>query len=414
MRLTEQRRNELLSRGGTLYRTALQESRKLTDAEQAELRTVEAEIDRDDYEAQHGTPTPTEAQRRFTQQTVETRASVERPAVLTTEMRMSEYVRGTYPAEHEGLSLGKFVRGFVTGQWENADLERRAMAEGSVGSGGAMVPTPLSARVIDLIRNQSVVMRAGATTVPMSAPTLKLARLTTDPTAAWTAENATITSSDGVFEAVDFTARKLAALVKISTELIEDSNADAVIENALAQVLALELDRVALFGTGTAPQPKGIHAYATSIIAETSMGTNGAQLTSFDPFSDAYFAIMGNNITPKVVIYSPRTAKSVDLLKSSVDLTPLPPPESFKNLTKLVSNQISNALTQGSSSVASSAFVGDFAGLGIGMRTQLVIEASREAGTAFQDGQVWIRAYLRGDVQLLRPTAFNVIRGILA
>jgi HK97 family phage major capsid protein len=411
MRLTEERRAELVSRGGQLYRGALKEGRKLTDAETAELRTIEAQIDADDYEKQFGTPTPSEAQRRFTE-SVEVR-STQRGQVLKPEQRMVDFVRGTYPAEHEGLSLGRFVRGFITGNWDNADLERRAMAEGTVGAGGALVPTPLSARVIDNLRNQATVLRAGAMAIPMASSTLKLARLKTDPTAAWTAENAEITATDGEFEQVTFNAFKLAGLVKASVELIEDAaNADAAIENALAEVLALEMDRAALFGAGTT-EPKGIHAYANTIVPEHSMGNNGGQITNFDPFSTAYFKCVTNNVMPSAVIYAPRTAETIDKLKTGSTLEPLPPPPSFAGLAKFITNQVPVNLTQGTANNASSAFVGDFAGLGIGIRTQLVLEASRTAGDAFKMGQVHIRAYLRGDIQLLRPKAFTVIRGIL-
>jgi len=39
-----------------------------------------------------------------------------------------------------------------------------------------------------------------------------------------------------------------------------------------------------------------------------------------------------------------------------------------------------------------------------------MIEVSREAGDAFTKGQVWIRAYLRGDIALTQPKHFVVIK----
>jgi hypothetical protein len=53
----------------------------------------------------------------------------------------------------------------------------------------------------------------------------------------------------------------------------------------------------------------------------------------------------------------------------------------------------------------------------IGMRTNLVLEISRQAadstGSAFANLQVWIRAYRRANVQLAHPAAFVVLNGIL-
>ena len=50
------------------------------------------------------------------------------------------------------------------------------------------------------------------------------------------------------------------------------------------------------------------------------------------------------------------------------------------------------------------------------MRTNLTIEASREAatetGNAFSRLHVKVRAYLRADIGVLRPAAFPVLTGI--
>src|SRR3954468_10363228 len=74
------------------------------------------------------------------------------------------------------LSLRKYLRGMVTGEWDGADAERRAMAEGVLGTGGYMLPAPLSAQIIDLARNQTRVLQAGAGLVPMPNKTLDMAR----------------------------------------------------------------------------------------------------------------------------------------------------------------------------------------------------------------------------------------------
>ncbi len=141
------------------------------------------------------------------------------------EMRMTDYVaaRGLTPDEHRDLSLQKYLRGMVFGDWQGADAERRAMAEGTLAAGGAMVPTPLSARIIDQARNQARVMQAGATVVPMETQTLALARVAGDPSAAWHSENATIAPSDATLEQVTLRAQTLAGIVQLSRELLEDA-----------------------------------------------------------------------------------------------------------------------------------------------------------------------------------------------
>ena len=60
------------------------------------------------------------------------------------------------------------------------------------------------------------------------------------------------------------------------------------------------------------------------------------------------------------------------------------------------------------------AYVGQWNQLMIGMRKNLVIEASRDAGDAFKNGQVAIRAYMRADVQVSQAAAFVEMSGITA
>ena len=139
----------------------------------------------------------------------------------------------------------------LTGRWEP---ELRALAEGTPSAGGYVIPTPLALQVVDLLRNQAQVHRAGAVSVTMNSATLKMARLASDVTAGWKAENAAMTYSDNSFQQILFTANTLIAGAKISLEMIEDSeNIDAVVSNSISKALALALDYAALYGSGAAP-----------------------------------------------------------------------------------------------------------------------------------------------------------------
>src|SRR4030095_2900310 len=103
---------------------------------------------------------------------------------------------------------------------------------------------------IDRLRAALVVARAGAVTVPLSSDTVKIARLLTDPTAAWRSENGAVAESDPTFEAVTFTPRSLDVFFKTSRELVEDSiNIAEILEATLVRSFAVEVDRVCLAGT---------------------------------------------------------------------------------------------------------------------------------------------------------------------
>ena len=342
--------------------------------------------------------------------------------VLGPKDRMSSIVA---PTASEPLSLGKYMRGIVTGKWENAGAERLAMSEGTLGSGGYLLPAPLSAQVIDRARNLSVVVRAGAITVPMESSTLAMARVTADPTAGWHSENGVISTSEPTFDRVNFAAQTLACLASTSAELWDDAaNLDTVLLNVIAKVMALELDRASLTGTGTAPQPKGIRNQTGVVIDSTTFGTNGAAISTTTPtgavawdwLSKQIGALWTVNENPNAVIYAPRTAQELDLLRASTGVA-LPPPGSVAALQRLFSNQVPINLTQGTSNAASDAYVGDFSLAMIGMRQQIQIEISRTANVGstslFSTYGIGIRAILRADFQLARPAAFRVCSGIL-
>jgi HK97 family phage major capsid protein len=317
-------------------------------------------------------------------------------------------------APYCGAGLGAYVRGIVTGNWTGAE-DLRALAEGST-PGSFLVPTPLANYHIDLLRNQTQVIRAGAVTIPMQAQTLKIARQTGDVTSAWKAENAGITFSDSNFDVVTFTAQTLVAGSKLSIEIVEDApNIDAIVGASITKSLALQLDYAALYGSGTANQPKGIRNQTGVTVSD--MGTNGLALTDYSKFSSAIATLQGANVNgPFGAIYSARTAGELDNLQDTLH-QPLRQPDSVAAMRKYVSNQVPNNLVKGTSSLASDAFVGQFDQCLIGMRTGMTLEISRVAadstGSAFSNLQWWVRAYLRCDVQLSHPAAFVVLNGIL-
>jgi HK97 family phage major capsid protein len=163
----------------------------------------------------------------------------------------------------------------------------------------------LSARVIDLARNATRVFQAGAITVPMTAQTLALARLTSEGTPAWKSENAAITAADMVFDRVTFTARTLVRLITLSVELFEDADpsSEDVIARAFAGQMAVELDRVALLGTGTAPEPRGV--LNQSGVTLTAHGANGTAITNYDWWLDAKGTVLAGNFEPNAHIQAP-------------------------------------------------------------------------------------------------------------
>lgn len=317
------------------------------------------------------------------------------------------------------LDLGRLIRAAVTGDWKHATAEMEAMrAMGGANDvlGGYAVPSILSAQIIDMARNQARVIQAGAASVPMESSELKLARIDQDPTAHWKAENASGTASDMNFGQIALHAKTLMALCKCSVELLEDSaNLSQIVTAAISAALALELDRAALLGAGTGIEPSGLDG--NDGINEVDLGTNGDQV-EYSDFSTAYQKIQEANGPADgiSVIAAPRTFGSIDRWTDK-DGNPLQAPSSWEAMKKFSTTQIPITQTHGTAKDASTAYVGDFRQLWLGMRTNLIFEVSREAAdsdsSAFKDLQIWLRAYLRADVAVVRPSWFTKITGII-
>jgi HK97 family phage major capsid protein len=333
--------------------------------------------------------------------------------VLTREQSVYDWCqqRGMFDPADRALSFDRYLRGIVTGQWDGADHER-ALSEGTLTAGGHLVPTPLSARVIDLARNQTRVFQAGAITVPMTAQTLKLARLTGEGTPAWKAENAAITDADMTFDSVTFTARTLVRLVKLSLELFEDSDpsAEDVIARSFAAQVALELDRVALRGSGTPPEPQGVRNQTG--VTVTGHGANGSTITvtsAYDWHLDARGVVAGNNFEPNAHIQAPRTSVSLSKLREATTSAYLAPPPNM--LPMLTTKQVPINLTVGTSTDCSEIYTGDWSNLMVGIRNDFRLIPLKERFMA-DNLQVAFLAYLRADIQLAQPSAFVVDVGV--
>jgi HK97 family phage major capsid protein len=336
--------------------------------------------------------------------------SVPREPVLTREQSVYDWLqhRGAFDPQAEPLSFDRYLRGLATADWTGAPHER-ALAEATVGAGGALVPAPLSARVIDLARNRTVVFRAGAQTVPMTSQTLALARLTSEGTPAWKSENATITAADMVFDRVTFTARTLVRLITLSVELFEDADpsSEDVIANAFAGQMAVELDRVALLGTGTPPEPRGV--LNQSGITSTAHGAAGTVISNYDWWLDAIGAVRAAGFEPNAHIQAPRSSTSLSKLKEATTNAYMTPPAGL--LPMLTTKSIPINLIVGASTDTSLIFTADWSNLLVGIRTDFRLRFLGERYLA-DNLQYAFLAYLRADVQLAQPTAFAVNTGV--
>lgn len=320
---------------------------------------------------------------------------------LRPEERVATWARASQPENYE-LSLGEYLSAMVRGA--QTDVEKRALAEGTDSAGGYTVPVILSAKLIDLLRANSVTIAAGARTVPLRSDHHNIAKLASDPVPAWRFENAVVTESDPTFTNVPLVPRSLAVMTRISHELFEDTtNLNIELPRVLATSLSRELDRVALMGAGSAPEPRGVENMP-------GVGTtpHDAALSNYSPFVTARTSILSANAGPvSAIIMHPRDEGTLAGL-TATDNQPLMSPKEIAEVPKLTTTAIPT--DGGSGSNESTIFMGNFSHLMIGIRSQIRVEVLKERyADQLQYGLI---AHMRADIAAEHESAFHTITGV--
>ena len=300
-------------------------------------------------------------------------------------------------------------------------LESKALAEGS-GSGSYIVPEEWRPQVWDRLAAQSVGLVSGFTVIETVRDTLHVPRNTSDATADFFAEAATITATDPGLNEVIATPRKLAARTVFSNELRDDSTPEVIafLAENLTRSLALRLDKAFFLGTGTAPEIRGLKN--VSGIQEHSMGTNGGALTTLDPFAEAFGLLEAENATATAIVMTPRDWKAVLKLKeTSTSNKPLvqeeaggptaKPRRSIYGVPVYLSSQLPVDEVQGSASNASSAYVYQANQVVAVRRADVRVEV--DSSRLFDSDQSEMRAICRWDVVLPNVKAVVRVKGII-
>ena len=182
-----------------------------------------------------------------------------------------------------------------------------------------------------------------------------------------------------------------------------------MLTRSIVQSFALELDRVALVGSGAANQPQGI--VGTAGVGAIGSAANGDAIASYAKLVAAKQALLDANAGPPYsAIMAPRSAARFGGLADSTG-QPLRVPEFLSDVTLRGTTQIGVTDTQGTSNNATKIVVGDFTQLLLGIRSALRVEILKEryADTL----SLGFLSHMRADVQLAQPAAFVVVSGLI-
>ena len=301
--------------------------------------------------------------------------------------------------------LGRTSRGITV----PIDVLARDLLVGTTTAGGHTVQTDVMAGdFITLLRNRSYMMQVGTVMSGLNG-NVAIPRHTTAATAYWVAENGAPTESQQAFDQVTLSPKTVGAFTDFSRRLTLQSSIDveSFVRNDLATILALEIDRVALHGSGASNQPTGIAS--TAGIGSVAGGTNGlaptwANIIALESAVAVANADVGNlayctNAKVRGKLKSVEKANTTGMFVYTEGSTPL------NGYQSVITNQVSSTLVKGTSgSVCSAIFFGNWRDLLIGMWSGLDLLVDPYTGSTA--GTVRVVALQDVDVAARHPESF--------
>lgn len=347
--------------------------------------------------------------------------------------------------EHGAYRLTRAILAQATGDWRGAGLERevsRTLARaagadegrlfvpfntraavtgqtaGTSSLGGAAVATEIR-ELIDLLRNRTVVMQAGATQLFGLSSNVSFPRQITANTFNWVGENPSSANTLGnmTFDNVTLSPKTGMASTAYSRQLLLQSSFDAssVVAADLAKVNAIALDYAAINGVGSSNQPTGIRVQ--SGITNKTLGSNGANLAWADVVSvETSIATANADIGSISWLMTPGTRGK---LKTTLQNTTSGAAYIFgaddrvNGYPAYVTNQLPTNLTKGTSTtICHSAVFGVMSELLVatfGGGMELIIDPY----TYVNQNMIQVVSVLMADIAVKHPAAFAKIDDIL-
>jgi len=190
---------------------------------------------------------------------------------------------------------------------------------GTTTKGGFIIPPGYSADFIELLRPNTVV-RKHTTSLPMPSGSITLPKQAGKSSASYIAEGDDIGVTEPAFGQVTLAAKKMAAIVPVSNDLIRFSSpqVNAIIRDDLLRSVAEREDLAFLRDDGTGNVPKGLLSIATGgnkPAAAAGVAPN-AQVTDTE-LGKLELALMSQNVSllGAYWVMSPRTFQYLENLR---------------------------------------------------------------------------------------------------
>lgn len=292
--------------------------------------------------------------------------------------------------------------GWYKDRYGEDDVFKQLMATDAV-AGGFLVPEAMSMTVIELLRPASVFMQMNPMIETMETGAMNIPGFATGAAASYIGETENIQATQPTFRRVDLVAKKLAAIVPISNDLIRRrSGASPMVRDDLVAAMAEKMDQTFIRSDGTNGEPRGLRYLADAgNILQVNATVNTENV--YADLGRLILALLNNNV--RMIrpgwLMAPRTWMALMLMTDALGNTPLRAEMSQGRLFGFpfrFSNNIPINLAV-TGTAESEIYLVDWADIVVGQTTSLILDVSTEA--SYYDGSTLQSAYSR-DLSLLR------------
>jgi HK97 family phage major capsid protein len=279
--------------------------------------------------------------------------------------------------------------------------ERRTLLVGS--SAAQLYPEQHRADLfVDALRARIIVGQLGATVLDGLIGDQDIPRQVTSSSAQWVGEDASLSETDASFDDVTLSPKTVGAVTSYSRRTLINSlpAIENIVRNDLASVIANEIDKQAMLGTGAGSTPTGIVS-ATGVTSLTLATPTWAQVLAFPA------AVQGRNADVGTMAWA-MAPDAVAKLRSTVRVATTDSVMLMESSTRLgdFPVAVSTVLTTGDSPDKSIVLFGVWSQLLVGYWSGVDILVNPYEATAYLKGRVLIRAMRDCDVAVRHGESF--------
>lgn len=189
---------------------------------------------------------------------------------------------------------------------------QNALTIGTDSEGGCLVPDEYEKKLVEALEEE-VFFRNLATVIKTSSGDRKIPIVTSKGEAAWIDEGGQFPESDDSFGQTTISAFKLATMIKVSDELLNDSvfNIEQYISREFGRRIGTKEEEAFFIGDGKG-KPTGI--FNATGGAETGVTSTGTSIT-FDDVMDLYYSLRAPYRNKAVWLLNDSTVKAIRKLK---------------------------------------------------------------------------------------------------